>query len=345
MTGLSRALSPVSSLVAVVLAAFLLASCGSAPQEASEPEAVEPRPLGDVRFHVDPAGNAVQAVERLRAAGETQRAALVERRIAEQPSATWLTTDPDQVFAQAQSVTEAAASEGTMPVLVAYNVPGRDCGLYSSGGAEDIDDYLAWVGSLAAGIGGRPAVVVLEPDAVPHGLDGCVEGAEVGERYRMIAEAVTILRRQPEVRVYVDAGNASWVEDLDALATALRASGVEQADGFALNVSNFETTERSTAYGRRLSALVGDAHFVIDTSRNGAGPPEQAADGDGEQGAWCNPPGRRLGEPPTTETGDELVDAWLWIKQPGDSDGTCTPGAPDAGTWWPAYASELLGVR
>lgn len=330
----------------VLLAAVLLTSCAQGSTAGEQAPAPETRPLGDVGFYVDPAGNAVQAVQRLREDGERERAALVERRIASRPSATWLTTDPDQVFAQAQSLTEAAdADNATMPVLVAYNVPGRDCGLYSSGGAETIDDYLGWVGSLAAGIGGRPAVVVLEPDAVPHGLDGCVPDAEVGERYRMLAEAVTILRRQPEVRVYVDAGNASWIEDLDALATALRASGVEQADGFALNVSNFETTARSVAYGRRLSALVGDAHFVVDTSRNGAGPPRAAASGDGEQGAWCNPPGRRLGAPPTTDTGEDLVDALLWVKQPGDSDGTCLPGAPAAGTWWPAYASELLGVR
>lgn len=331
----------------VLLATVLLTSCGSVSGTGADETAVSPapRPLGDARFYVDPAGNAVQAVARLRADGERERAELVERRIANQPSATWLTTDADQVFAQAQSVTEAAVADGSLPVMVAYNVPGRDCGLYSSGGAEDIDEYLGWVGSVAAGIGGRPAVVVLEPDAVPHGLDGCVPDAEVGERYRMLAEAVTILRRQPEVRVYVDAGNASWVEDLDGLATALRASGVEQADGFALNVSNFESTERSVDYGRRLSSLVGGAHFVVDTSRNGAGPPPGAADGDGEQGVWCNPPGRRLGEVPTTDTGDPLVDALLWVKQPGDSDGACLPGAPRAGAWWPEYASELLGVR
>ena len=331
----------------ILLAAVLLTSCasGSPSGDGEQATASSPRPLGDARFYVDPAGNAVQAVERLRAAGERDRAALVERRIASRPSATWLATDPDQVFAQAQRVTKAAAVDGSMPVLVAYNVPRRDCGLYSSGGASDIDEYLGWIGSLAAGIGGRPAVVVLEPDAVPHGLDGCVPAAEVGERYRMLAEAVTILGRQPEVHVYLDAGNASWVEDLDELATALRASGVEQADGFALNVSNFETTERSVAYGRRLSALLDDAHFVVDTSRNGAGPPEKAADGDGEQGSWCNPPGRRLGTPPTTSTGADLVDALLWVKQPGDSDGTCRPDAPEAGAWWPAYASELLGVR
>lgn len=333
---------PLAGLL--LLAVVLLASCGSRSGADSQAASPSTRPLGDARFYVDPAGNAVQEVARLRLAGQQERARLVERRIARHPSATWLTTDPDEVFAQARSVAEAAETDGSLPVLVAYNVPGRDCGLYSSGGAEGIDAYLDWVGSVAAGIGDRPAVVVLEPDAVPHTLDGCVPAGEVGERYEMLTEAVSILHRQPGVRVYLDAGNASWVEDLDALATALRASGVDEADGFALNVSNFETTERSVQYGRRLSALVGDAHFVVDTSRNGAGPPPGAADGNGEQAVWCNPPGRRLGEAPTTDTGDELVDALLWVKQPGDSDGTCLPGAPEAGTWWPEYASELLGV-
>ncbi|MFJ4217673.1 glycoside hydrolase family 6 protein, partial [Streptomyces hydrogenans] len=61
--------------------------------------------------------------------------------------------------------------------------------------------------------------------------------------------------------------------------------------------------------------------------------------GDGAE-AWCNPPGRSLGVPPTDRTGDALVDAYLWIKRPGDSDGQCR-GGPSAGTWWPEYALGL----
>ena len=70
----------------------------------------------------------------------------------------------------------------------------------------------------------------------------------------------------------------------------------------------------------------------MDTSRNGRG----AAPG----GAWCNPPGRLLGAAPTASTGNPLIDGYLWIKRPGESDGTCN-GGPPAGTWWPAYALEL----
>ncbi len=324
--------------MALLLAGTILSACGSATPEVLDP----PRPLGDARFYLDPGGNAVQAVERLRRQGRNERAQIVDRRIASRPTATWVTTDSAAVYAQARSITQAAVASSTLPVLVAYNIPGRDCGLYSSGGASDIDAYLDWVGSLAAGIGDRAALVILEPDAVPHSLDECVTSDQAGARRAMLAQAITILRRQPQVRVYLDAGNASWIEDLDDLATALQHSGVEEADGFALNVSNFETTKRSVAYGRKLSTRLDEAHFVIDTSRNGAGAPPPLEKG--SHGEWCNPPGRRLGTPPTTKTGDPLVDALLWIKQPGDSDGNCGHGAPEAGTWWPVYADQLLGM-
>ena len=78
----------------------------------------------------------------------------------------------------------------------------------------------------------------------------------------------------------------------------------------------------------QLSAMLGGAHFTIDTSRNGDGP----LPGNREE-AWCNPPGRALGVPPTDDTGDERIDAYLWIKRPGDSDGTCR-GGPAAGARW-----------
>lgn len=116
------------------------------------------------------------------------------------------------------------------------------------------------------------------------------------------------------------------------MARRLRRAGVGRARGFAVNVANFRTTPESIAHGRRISAALGGVPFVIDTSRNGAGP---ATDG-----AWCNPPGRALGSVPTVNTGDPRVDAFLWVKRPGESDGTCE-GGPDPGTFWPEYAIGL----
>lgn len=338
-------LRALAAVVPALALALVLGGCGEvdSPSRQDETSEAAGSPLGQgTTFHVNPDNNARKGAQRLLAAGRTEQARLVQRRIADHPTATWLTPEPDDVYDEARAVSKAAAAEGALPVLVAYNVPNRDCGQFSSGGAADIDAYLDWVGSLAAGIGRDPAVVVLEPDAVAHSLDGCGPQQSVAERHRLLSEAVTILKRQPEVRVYVDAGNASWIDDVDALAKGLEASGIEQADGFALNVSNFETTQRSVAYGTRLSEQLGGAHFVIDTSRNGNGPMAPAA-GSADHSSWCNPPGRRLGAPPTTETGSPLVDALLWVKQPGDSDGACGAGAPPAGHWWPRLALDLLG--
>ncbi|MGY1710868.1 glycoside hydrolase family 6 protein [Geodermatophilus sp. SYSU D00758] len=296
------------------------------------------------RLWVNPEGHGPRAVRQALEEGRTADAETLAP-FAEQPTATWVAT-PENPYPAVLEVSEAAAAEDRVPVLVAYNIPGRDCGSYSAGGAADVDGYLSWIGSFAAALGDRPAVVVLEPDSVAHALVGCA-GVDPAARFELLAQAVAILDRQPGARVYVDAGNAGWIQDLPALAEALRRSGVDRAEGFALNVANFETTEASAEYGLALSRQLEEgappgtpaAHFVIDTSRNGAGPvPETGSDED----RWCNPEGRLLGESPTTDPDLERVDALLWVKQPGDSDGTCR-GGPPAGRWWPEAAAELAG--
>jgi endoglucanase len=144
---------------------------------------------------------------------------------------------------------------------------------------------------------------------------------------------VTLLKQNAGTRVYLDAGNATWITDVDRLSDALRASGVERADGFALNTSNYRSTRDSVAYGRALSARLSGAHFVIDTSRNG-----QQVDPDE---GWCNVRSARLGRPPTTSTKTPRLDAYLWVKQPGNSDGECGRGDPPAGQWWLESAVAL----
>jgi endoglucanase len=44
-------------------------------------------------------------------------------------------------------------------------------------------------------------------------------------------------------------------------------------------------------------------------------------------GNWCNPPGSGLGLRPTANTGAPLLDAYLWVKTPGQSDGQCDSAA------------------
>ena len=40
-------------------------------------------------------------------------------------------------------------------VMIAYNVPNRDCGAYSKGGVKDPSTYRRWITGLANGIGVR----------------------------------------------------------------------------------------------------------------------------------------------------------------------------------------------
>jgi endoglucanase len=328
--------------VAVTVAALLaVGACSGGEPDEGTPTPAPTSALTGVRLWTNPEGHGAEQSREFAAAGRTDLVTALEP-LAAQPVATWLTGAEADPFAAAHEVTSAAAAEGRTATLVVYNLPDRDCGQFSSGGAPDADAYLGWVGALAAGIGDDPAVVVLEPDAVPHALEGCAGGTSAEDRYRTLSTAVDILGQQPGVRLYLDAGNASWIEDLDRLATGLRASGVEKAAGFALNVSNFETTQVSGDYGRRLSDRLGGARFVIDTSRNGAGPPPGT--GSGDTSSWCNPDGVRLGETPTTEPRSDRVDALLWVKQPGDSDGECGPGDPPAGTFDLRYAAGLLDV-
>lgn len=280
----------------------------------------------------DPDSDAARQAAGWRAAGRTADAALLDR-IADRPQAEWI-HGPDPA-PTVRARTTAAARAGRLAVLVAYYVPDRDCGQYSEGGAPSAAAYRAWVDAFAAALGDRGAYVVVEPDAVAQVVAGCTR-VTAAERYTLLAYAVDRLKSRAHTRVYLDAGNSAWIPEAWRLVDALKASGAGRADGVALNVSNFQTDAASSAYGEWLSKDLGGIHYVIDSSRNGNGPAAGASGTD----AWCNPAGRALGTPPTTRTGGARLDAYLWIKRPGESDGTCR-GGPAAGRWWPEYALEL----
>ena len=266
-------------------------------------------------FHADPDSNAERQARAWERDGRTADAQLM-RRLAAVPQAFWFTGPGPRKHVD--RVVDAAARRDEVPVLVAYNVPGRDCGGYSAGGARR---YRRWIDRFARGIGRRRAVVIVEPDALAA---GCVES-------RHVRAAVMRLSRLRRAAVYVDAGHSLW-QPAARMARRLRGAAIARAAGFALNVSNFRATDELVAYGTKLSNRLSRAHFVIDTSRNGRGPAAGAR--------WCNPPGRGLGARPTAHTGIPRVDAFLWIKIPGESDGECGK-APPAGRWWPRYALGL----
>ena len=73
---------------------------------------------------------------------------------------------PDDVRKSVKQTVSEASSDRRVPVLVAYNLPFRDCAQYSAGGAADTASYEAWIDGFAAGIGKGAAVVILEPDGL-----------------------------------------------------------------------------------------------------------------------------------------------------------------------------------
>lgn len=333
-----RSLFVLASVIALVVAIAGCSSSGAAAEVVQQRPPAKPSPLEGKRFYIDPESRAADAVVTLEIEGVIEDADLLRQEIANQPLARWFGGKTRTVEQKVRRYVKPAHKAGTTPLLVAYNIPLRDCGLYSQGGAKSAQEYRAWIDRFAAGIGKGPAVVILEPDAVAHSLNSCLAEEGVAQRYGLLQYAVRRLKALPATFVYLDGGNASWVEPME-MAAALKEAGVIKADGFALNVSNFGTTADSVAYGDAMSRRLKGLHFVIDTSRNGNGPYKPA-----DSISWCNPPGRSLGKPPTAKTGKPRLDALLWVKNPGESDGTCR-GGPDAGQWWMEYALKLIRQR
>jgi endoglucanase len=228
--------------------------------------------------------------------------------IAGQPQARWINSPQDVDTLPA--LLQAARAQQALPVLVAYWIPDRGCSEHKQG-APTAAAYRDWIGAMISRLGSTRAVVVLEPDALPA---DCFDAG----RARLMAETVRRLEAAGH-SVYIDAGHAAWKSTGDTAERLLEA-GIGDAEGFAVNVSNRQTTAASVAWGRELSDLVGHRPFVVDVSRNGVGPPPKRKGSDEE---WCNPAHQALGPPPTTRTGLAGVDALLWIKRPGESDGKC----------------------
>lgn len=315
------------TLAAVALLATMTGVFGSAPVAAADP-------LVDTQFYVDPASDAQRELARPHTAAE--KAAL--QRIASHANSRWYGdwVPTNQIAQQVASYTTAAAETGRMPVMTLYAIPGRDCGNYSAGGLHSAAEYAAWTNQVSAGLGTRKAVVIVEPDALAQA--DCLSSTARTARYTMIKNAVTKFRTaNSHSTVYIDAGNSHW-QTATTMAPRLTAAGISQAQGFATGVSNFYPTRDEIAYGKALSARVSGKHFVIDTSRN-----KNGAYTGTMQDPWCNPPGRGLGTYPTTSTGtgNQTVDAFLWIKIVGQSDGECGRGNPPAGQWWWQYAVGL----
>jgi endoglucanase len=394
-----------SLLAGAALAAAALVATASAPAMAAAPRASAPHPpvapqkanhaLGQARLFVKtPSSDGVKQALQLAARHDTKDALALAKVLAT-PQAVWLDGGtPAEVRKTVQTTVAQATLQRAVPVFVAYNIPGRDCGSYSAGGAQTTADYDAWIDGIAAGIGNAKAAILVEPDGLgllPNTNCGVTTPGADDARYAQLNYAVTTLEAKPNTSVYLDSTHPAWMTPGDITPRLIKA-GVNQAQGFFTNVSNYQWTSNAVENGTWISdciALVnagGDpancknkywngtgalddnkqwsptssdptantawiddqyqqalaaagvqptAHFVVDTSRNGTGPNSMAtyAAAPYDQsaatiatlaaGSWCNPPGAGIGLAPTTNTGKPLVDAYLWAKTPGESDGQC----------------------
>jgi len=280
---------------------------------------------------------------------------------------------------------------GNILGIVVYDLPGRDCAAKASNGelaAGQISVYKSeYIDPIVKLIKANPNVAiaaVIEPDSLPNlvtnsNLQTCQSSAS---GYREgVAYAIKNLNL-PNVVMYLDAGHGGWLGWNDnlkpgakELADAYKRGGSpKQLMGFATNVAGWnawsanpgEFAGASDAQWnkaqdeKRYVALFAPElknngmpnHAIVDTGRNAVQGLRQ------EWGHWCNVNGAGFGVRPTSNTGDSLTDAFVWVKPGGESDGTSDTSAtrydsfcgmpdafkpsPEAGSWNQAYFEMLL---
>jgi len=331
-----------NSSMAVVSLGLLVAACGSSHTEVPDrqgngengeiAEAVAtPSAVNATGFYVDPNSASATWVKNN---GGDARAASIKSNIADKAAAHWFGNWDTNISADVSNYVAAAAAKSQWPILVSYNVPGRDCGGASSGGAGSPAAFRTWISSFAGAVGSRQAIVIIEPDSLAQ-LDCLPSDADRQTRLDLILYASQQFQsKAPNARAYLDAGHTNWIAAA-TMAQRLNAAGVHNVRGFALDVSNFYTTSETTTYAKSINSALSSqsgstAQYVIDTSRNA----------NGSNGQWCNPAGRKLGVTSQFSTGAESL---LWVKGPGNSDGPCgiAPSTP-AGTFSPDLAVRLI---
>lgn len=292
----------------------------------------------DEGFYVDPDSNAAKWLTT--ANRDDPRTKKIDRSLVRRPGARWFGDWNKDIKTDLDAYVGAAAAKGQLPIITLYNIHNRDNGGQSSGGAPSPEAYRAWIDAAAAGIADRPALVIVEPDSLAQ-LGNLPTEAARAERTALVAYAAQALGALPASTVYLDGGNATWIRPAD-MATLLRDAGVAHVRGFAVNVANFDAVDICCTYATQITTElarlgVPGTGFVVDTSRNGNG----AMNAEGQHVDWCNPAGRRLGVPSSIGVGG--ADYLLWIKVPGDSDGSCGIGEGiSAGTFSPYLAERLI---
>lgn len=248
-----------------------------------------------------------------------------------QPVAEWIGGDVGP-----ETIGRTLAVSGlSIPVFVLYHIPDRDLDQYSAGGAELAGEYDAWVDSVSGAIGAHTAVVIVEPDALPHMTE--MDEYSADQRAELLARTLnTFAEHNPNTAVYLDAGNSAWLTPVQT-ANLLKRVAAKGATipGIALNVSNFQSEADSRAYSEAISKAYGEPLYtIIDESRNGAGAANRQ---------WCNPQWARTGTTIDNRFDPQERFEQLYIKRPGESDGVCGVSEARAGDFDSMLLWRLLG--
>ncbi|KAI8951178.1 1, 4-beta cellobiohydrolase [Xylaria longipes] len=274
-------------------------------------------------------------------------------------------------------------------IFVVYDLPDRDCSAAASNGEYSIADggvanYKEYIDAIVAVLkkySDIRVILVVEPDSLAN-LVTNLNVAKCSNAQAAYLEctnyAITQLNLD-NVTMYLDAGHAGWLGWPANLGPAAQlfakvykdAGSPASLRGLATNVANYNAWKISGScpsytqgnsvcdesgyihnLAPALSAQGWDAHFITDTGRSGKQPTGQSQWGD-----WCNAKGTGFGLRPSADTGDELLDAFVWIKPGGECDGTSNTSAarydyhcgassalqpaPEAGTWFEAYFEQL----
>ncbi len=237
----------------------------------------------NTRFYVPPpAQGSMHQIGQLRGSRQVMNAALIAQ-MESIPSAVWLDGETSaqatagaagirqanhDVFMQVRRALVGARIQHAVPVFVAYNIPGRDCSQYSAGGAPSDAAYESWINSIDAALGNAKAVVLLEPDALANlpGYCGSAYNTEFRNitnqtRIGDVAYGVKTLESDPNISLYLDGGNSDW-QAVGNIAEVLVAADVQQAQGFFLNVSNYQYATNSDYYGTWVSECIAYATQV-----------------------------------------------------------------------------------
>ncbi|KAL7273827.1 hypothetical protein RUND412_003293 [Rhizina undulata] len=329
------------------------------------------------------------AVPSLSAAGSTSLAAKATA-VAEVPIFTWLDTAAKVPDMETYLADISSQGGNIIAPFVVYDLPDRDCSALASNGEYSIadngaDNYKAYIQAIRTILlkySDVKVVLVIEPDSLAN-LVTNLSVTKCANAYDTYIELTIYAVEQlalPNVTMYLDGGHSGWlgwpanITPAAALYAQIytSAGSPSQLRGLVTNVSNYNGWSLDSCpsytspnvncdekkYINAIQPLLTsngwpDAHFIIDTGRNGVQPTSQTAQGD-----WCNVINTGFGVRPTTDTGDALADAFVWVKPGGESDGTSNTTstrydahcgysdalqpAPEAGTWFQAYFVQLL---